>query len=243
MISDTEPPSHDGTERPSNSPAAPKQWRPANPAASFRHAANGVTETFRAERNFRFHCAIAVLALAGSCLLHFSALRMVAVVILIATVLITELMNTAVEAAVDLAMPRHHPLAKRAKDAAAGAVLVSAVGAVAGGAYLFVPALSPLLPLLPLAQLSPVVCGAGTAVLFSFLVLLARRFRRGQRFVSSAAASAASSPNLVLGMLLATLVAAGVGTGAIPAPGMRDSAHSPSDFDQVRWEPVTVGTP
>ena len=71
----------------------------------------------------------------------------VAVVLCCALVISLECMNTAVEAVVDLASPDIHPLAKRAKDCAAGAVLISAVGAAVVGCVVFLPRLADMLKL------------------------------------------------------------------------------------------------
>ncbi len=120
-----------------------KEWRPANVLHSFDHAVSGIRETFRAERNFRFHVVLSAFVLLAGLLLHLSPLRMVALLFAIGFVWAAELFNTAIEATVDLAAPMYHPLAKRAKDAAAGAVLVAAITAALIGATIFLPALLP----------------------------------------------------------------------------------------------------
>jgi diacylglycerol kinase len=65
-------------------------------------------------------------------------------VLAIAAVLVAEMFNTVVEAIVDLATPEYHPLARTAKDVAAGAVLLSAILAVVVALFIFVPHLWPL---------------------------------------------------------------------------------------------------
>ncbi|MDR1358647.1 MAG: diacylglycerol kinase family protein [Coriobacteriales bacterium] len=109
-------------------------------AAAFKHALSGIAHIIRHERNIKIELAFAALALIASVLLRLEPLEWAAVIILIALVLALELANSALESLTDLASPDQHPLAKRAKDAMAGAVLVAAVGAVAAGLVIFVSA-------------------------------------------------------------------------------------------------------
>ncbi len=81
----------------------------------------------------RIHAAIAVVIVAGGSLLRLSALSWAVVALAIALVLAAEALNTALEAVVDLVSPADHPLAKRAKDVAAAAVLIASLGAAAAG--------------------------------------------------------------------------------------------------------------
>jgi diacylglycerol kinase (ATP) len=78
----------------------------------------------------RIHVAAAVLTLLAALILQVSAYGLIAVVFAISLVFVTELVNTALEAAVDLATTTYDPLAKIAKDVAAGAVLVAATNAL-----------------------------------------------------------------------------------------------------------------
>lgn len=108
----------------------------------FRNAWDGVRATASTERNFKVHLALsaAVLLLGG--LLRVPRLDWGLLCLAIGLVLSAELMNTAVEAAVNLTVgERIHPLAKKAKDAAAGAVLASAFFAAVIGAIVFLPPL------------------------------------------------------------------------------------------------------
>ncbi|OWR29486.1 diacylglycerol kinase [Saccharibacillus sp. O23] len=108
----------------------------------FRNAWDGVRATASTERNFKVHLALsaAVLLLGG--LLRVPRLEWGLLCLAIGLVLSAELMNTAVEAAVNLTVgERIHPLAKKAKDAAAGAVLASAFFAAVIGAIVFLPPL------------------------------------------------------------------------------------------------------
>jgi diacylglycerol kinase (ATP) len=89
----------------------------------------------------RIHAALGLLALALAWALALTPAEWAAVLAMITLVLALEMLNTAVEAAVDLASPELHPLAKVAKDVTAGAVLVAAIGSVAVAAVLFLPRL------------------------------------------------------------------------------------------------------
>lgn len=95
---------------------------------SFHHAFEGIIYVTRTQPNMRVHFIIAALVLLGILILRLDRYYVVATITLVALVLSLELMNTAIESLVDLLTVTHHPLAKNAKDAAAGAVLIAAVG-------------------------------------------------------------------------------------------------------------------
>lgn len=94
---------------------------------SFRHAIGGLIYTIRTERNMKIHIFLAVTALVLSYLLEISRVEALVLVFAIALVIVTEMINTAIEATIDLITSRYHPLAKIAKNAAAGAVFISAL--------------------------------------------------------------------------------------------------------------------
>ncbi len=102
--------------------------------AAFGYAFAGVRAAWQAQPNFRIHAGIAVLVVAAGVLLRLPPPAWAVLVLAIGLVLVAELLNTAVEAVVDLVSPEDHPLAKQAKDVAAAAVLVAALTAVAAGA-------------------------------------------------------------------------------------------------------------
>ena len=108
-----------------------KVWR------SFNHAFEGIMYATRTQANMRVHFVIAALVLVATLILRLDRFYVIAVVILIALVLAMELINTAIEAIVDLLTVAHHPLAKTAKDAAAGAVLVVSVASAVCGYLIF----------------------------------------------------------------------------------------------------------
>jgi undecaprenol kinase len=94
---------------------------------SFKFAWSGITETFKTERNFQIHVYISIVIFLIGFFLHFTKLEWIVVLFLIGGMLSLELMNTALERVVDLVTKDFKPLAKAAKDAAAGAVFVYAI--------------------------------------------------------------------------------------------------------------------
>jgi len=101
---------------------------------SFRHAINGIRSTARRERNFRIHIVFAVLAIGACIVFRVEFIYFAMVGLSVFFVLAMELVNTAIEALVDMyCRGKPHPLAKLAKDAAAGAVLLAAVQALIVG--------------------------------------------------------------------------------------------------------------
>jgi diacylglycerol kinase (ATP) len=98
--------------------------------SSFNSAFQGLIYAVRHQRNMRIHMVVGVGVLVGSVLLDLTKLEMVAVLVAIMFVLVTELINSAVEAVVDMLTDQYDPRAKAAKDLAAGAVLVAAANAL-----------------------------------------------------------------------------------------------------------------
>jgi diacylglycerol kinase (ATP) len=111
--------------------------RPKRSIDSFRFALHGVLQGFRAQRHMRFHFVIAFLALLAGMVMRLNRAELLVLLFAISIVIITELFNTAIEAVVDLVTTAYHPLAKYAKDVAAGAVLIAALNAVVVGLLLF----------------------------------------------------------------------------------------------------------
>jgi diacylglycerol kinase (ATP) len=109
---------------------------------SFNYAIQGIVYALRTQRNMRLHAVAAATVLIASLLFRISALELVAVVFAIGLVLVAELVNTAIEATIDVSIEHLDPLAKTAKDVAAGAVLVSSIIAVVVGFVVFFNPLS-----------------------------------------------------------------------------------------------------
>jgi diacylglycerol kinase (ATP) len=104
---------------------------------SFNYAIEGVVHVLRTQRNMRIHFAIAVAVLVVAVAAGVSRLELIVLLLSITFVLVAEMINTAVEGTIDAATTSFDPMAKLAKDIAAGAVLISAVNAVAVGYLVF----------------------------------------------------------------------------------------------------------
>jgi diacylglycerol kinase (ATP) len=104
---------------------------------TFNYAFQGVVHALRTHRNMRFHVAIAAAVLIAAIVLGVSKLELIALLISITFVLVAEMLNTAIESAIDVATTSFDPMAKLAKDIAAGAVLIAAVNAIAVGYLVF----------------------------------------------------------------------------------------------------------
>ncbi len=108
---------------------------------SFGHALRGWWHVVSTQRNAWIHVGITIAIMVLSIWLRLDARDWAVIVLTIGVVFITEFLNTAIEVVVDLASPQIHPLAKVAKDVAAGAVLIAAVAAVLVGLLILGPPL------------------------------------------------------------------------------------------------------
>lgn len=106
---------------------------------SLRHAFCGIKTLLREERNMRIHIAMTVLVIMCAVIFNLTNAEKAIVTALCAIVICAELINTAIENAVDLSTSVFNMYAKRAKDAASGAVLVISIGAAIAGLIIFVP--------------------------------------------------------------------------------------------------------
>jgi diacylglycerol kinase (ATP) len=104
---------------------------------SFNYATEGVIHALRTQRNLWIHFTIAAGVLVAAVAFGVDKLELIALLLAITFVLVAELFNTAIEAAVDVASTSFDPMAKLAKDIAAGAVLIAALNAVAVGYLVF----------------------------------------------------------------------------------------------------------
>ncbi len=122
-------------------------WQVApNLFLSFKYAWAGVRYSFVTQRNFRIHTIIGTLAVCLGIFLKIQAMEMAVIVMTCAMVMVLELINTALEAVVDLTVKQtYHELAKIAKDCAAGAVLISAIAAVMVASLILLPNLLKLI--------------------------------------------------------------------------------------------------
>lgn len=106
---------------------------------SFKYALEGIIYAFKYEQNIIVHTLVCIIVIILGFLLKISYFEWLICLILFGLVIATELINTAIEALVDLACPKIDPLAKIAKDTASGAVLVFALTSVIAGLMIFIP--------------------------------------------------------------------------------------------------------
>ncbi|NIN68543.1 MAG: diacylglycerol kinase family protein [Anaerolineae bacterium] len=108
---------------------------------SFRCAFSGLWHALRTQRNFRIHVSIAIVVVITGLFLRLRTDEWAIITLTIGFVFTAELFNTVIEAVIDLITEEYHPLAKKAKDVAAAAVLTAAIIAVAVGLLILGPSL------------------------------------------------------------------------------------------------------
>ena len=106
---------------------------------SFKYAFAGIFSAFKTERNMKIHFSIMVLVIIAGIVFKISIIEWIMCLFAFSSVIGSEMINTAIETVVDMAMPEKNDLAKRAKDIAAGAVLVSAFFQAIIGLLIFIP--------------------------------------------------------------------------------------------------------
>lgn len=131
--------------RRSETPTAQGWHRARSLAESFRFAWNGLRTALRSQRNLRIDMAVGLGAAVLAWVLRLPLGQVALVILAAASVIGAELLNSALESLVDMVQFREDPVARRVKDMAAAAVLVTAVGAFLVGLALFLPPLVRLL--------------------------------------------------------------------------------------------------
>mgnify|MGYP002535309395 FL=1 len=116
-----------------------------NVISSFKYAFQGMFSALKTERNLKIHITIMILVIIAGIVLKISKIEWIICIILFGLVIGGEMLNSAIETVVDIAMPDINPKAKFAKDAAAGAVLVLAIASAIIGFMIFGPKLIALL--------------------------------------------------------------------------------------------------
>lgn len=182
---------------------------------SFNYAIEGLVHVLKTQRNIRIHFFLAFLVLLFSLFFDLTRLELIAIFFAIILVLVSELLNTALEASIDIYTTTYDPLAKMAKDVAASAVLLSALNAVFVGYFVFFPRLNKFsfLALERIRSLPLYVTGVALALVLIASVALkawtgAKNFMRGgwPSAHSAAAGSLFTSISLLSkNFLLATL--------------------------------------
>ncbi len=112
---------------------------------SFGHAFRGLKVLLQTQQNARIHAVATVLVVAAGAMFRISPAEWALIVLAILCVWVAEAINTAIEFLVDLVSPEPHPLAGKAKDVAAGAVLVAAIGSAVIGGFVFGPYIASML--------------------------------------------------------------------------------------------------
>lgn len=132
-------PRREGEERRERAPRrpAPAPGRAPSLLDSFNYAVEGIIHVLRTQRNLRIHVAIAIGVLAAAIALGVERLELIALLLAIAFVLVAEMVNSAIEGAIDVSTTSFDPNAKLAKDIAAGAVLIASITAVGIGYLVF----------------------------------------------------------------------------------------------------------
>ncbi len=106
---------------------------------TFGYAIEGIWSALRTERNLKIHLTLSVIVLFLGLVYSINSIEWMFVLFAIAGVIVLELINTAIERVVDLVTTQYHPLAKQAKDIAAGAVFIYAILSVIIGLIIFFP--------------------------------------------------------------------------------------------------------
>jgi diacylglycerol kinase len=106
---------------------------------SFTYAWDGIMQFLKTEHNARIHLVLTIMVIVACFLFKVSTNEAMAIIIVMSLVWITELLNTALEKAMDFISTEKHPQIKWVKDLAAGAVLVAALAAVLVGLFVFIP--------------------------------------------------------------------------------------------------------
>ncbi|NLY21229.1 MAG: phosphatase PAP2 family protein [Tissierellia bacterium] len=104
---------------------------------SFNYAVNGIITAVGTERNMKIHYATAIIVLTLSLFFDLSRVEFMILLLTISLVIVSELINTAIEKTIDMITEEYHPIAKIVKDISAGAVLIAAVNSVIVGYLLF----------------------------------------------------------------------------------------------------------
>ncbi|MBI3322740.1 MAG: diacylglycerol kinase family protein [Candidatus Omnitrophica bacterium] len=108
---------------------------------SLGNAWEGLMYALRSQRNLRIHIAAGITAVVAAVAMEFSRMELALVVLAVCLVILGEMLNTALEFALNLLEARHHPVVRAAKDLAAAGVLTAVIGSVIVGAILFGPRL------------------------------------------------------------------------------------------------------
>jgi diacylglycerol kinase (ATP) len=151
---------------------------------SFNYAIDGLIYVLRTQRNMRIHLTAAAIALGLAIFLKLSTWAFVAIIFAAFLVMVTELINTAIESTIDLVTSTYDPIAQIAKDVAAGAVLLAAINALLVAYFVFFAKLNPYtLSLLQRARQSPAHLTVAALMLVLITVIAAKAWIGGGSFL------------------------------------------------------------
>ncbi len=105
---------------------------------ALKNAVNGIAYGIRTQTNIKIQIVAAILVIVAGIIFKFSGLEFVLLIFACGLVFVSEMLNTAIEATVNLVTDKFHPIAKVAKDVGAGAVLIASLNAIIIGAILFI---------------------------------------------------------------------------------------------------------
>jgi len=106
---------------------------------TFKHALNGIAHVFKKEQNFKTHIIATILVITAGILFSIDKTEWMIIIIAISIVTAFEIINSAIEYLCDFVSPEYNEKIKHIKDASAGAVLISAIGALVLGLVIFLP--------------------------------------------------------------------------------------------------------
>lgn len=151
---------------------------------SFNDAIEGLIHTFRSERNMKIHLFIALLVLSAASFYELSRTETVVLFMAITLVLVAEMINTAIETVIDMVQRDYHPLAKIAKNVAAGGVLVTAINAIVIGYILFYDKIDRLsLTLIRQIKTMPVHITAASLLIVAIAVIIIKNINKTGSFL------------------------------------------------------------
>jgi diacylglycerol kinase (ATP) len=155
--------------------------KPKGVVASFYCAIEGILWAVQTQRHMLYHMLASLALLLAALAFHVSTLEFILLVLAAILVVISELLNTSLEVVVDLVSPEYHPLARRAKDVAAGAVLVACIGAAGMGYMVLSPYIFPVEKIpFPSLQKPPGELAVASILTVTILVVLIKaRIGRG----------------------------------------------------------------
>jgi diacylglycerol kinase (ATP) len=151
---------------------------------SFNYAISGLIHSLKTQRNMRIHLAVAFLVLVLSNFFTLNRLELILLFFAISLVLVAEMINTAIETSIDLFTDKYHPLAKIAKNVAAGAVLIASVNSLLVAYFIFFDKLDRLIPFtVERVRNSPIHLSFIALILITIVIISIKAYLGAKHFV------------------------------------------------------------